>query len=169
LLVLLLVAGSRSRAQVPNEYEVKAAFLAKFASFVEWPEGSGAAGGSRRCIAVVGQDPFGAVLDEVVKGKFAIRRFRPGQEPSGCQIVFVSASEGKRLAPLLEHLRRSATLTVGDMPAFCEQGGMINLALTNDHVSLEINPEAAGQARLQLSSKLLSLARIVRQAGQAGR
>ena len=169
LLVLLLFVGPRSRAQAPNQYEVKAAFLVKFASFVEWPEGSGTASGGHRCIAVVGKDPFGAALDEVVRGKFAVRRFRSGQEPSGCQIVFVSASEGGRLAALLERLRGSATLTVGDMPAFCEQGGMINLALTNDRVSLEINPEAAGEARLQLSSRLLSVARIVRQAGQAGR
>ena len=178
-LLLLLLAGVRLRAQVANEYEVKAAFLYKFASFVEWPEGSGVPGlggnslrpaaGAEKCIAVVGQDPFGTALDEVVAGKFSVRRFRSGQEPTECRIVFIAASEKKRLPALLEHLRHSAVLTVGDTPGFCEQGGIINLTLTGNHVSLEINPDAAVMARLQLSSRLLSLARIVHQPGQGSK
>jgi hypothetical protein len=176
-LALLIFAGSRSFAQVANEYEVKAAFLYKFASFVEWPEEPGALSesgnserqpaGSRRCIGIVGQDPFGAVLDDTVAGKFAVRRFKPGQESDGCQILFLGASERRRLRAVLGRLRHAAVLTVGDMPGFCEQGGMINLGLADHRIRLEINPEAASRARLQLSSKLLSLARIVHESVQA--
>jgi len=168
-LALVALACAHLSAQVPNEYEVKAAFLVKFASFVEWPEGAGAPGAGHRCIGVVGQDPFGQVLDDVVARKFVVRRFRSDQEPVGCEIVFVGASERKRLGSLLEHLHHSAVLTVSDMPGFCEQGGMINLTLGNNRIGLEINPEAAAESRLQLSSKLLGVARIVRQPVQGSR
>lgn len=153
--------------EASNEYELKAAFLYKFASFVSWP-GSKPAG--PLCIGVVGEDPFGAALDEVVKGKtingriFEIHRFRTGQEPIQCQILFISESERKRLGSVLDRTRTYSTLTVGDMPGFCENGGMIRLRLQDNYVRMDINQEAAEKAGLQLSSKLLNLARIVRPA-----
>lgn len=156
-------------AQVANEYEVKAAFLCKFASFVDWPDGIPAAAGGHRCIGVVGDDPFGPVLDEVAAGKFAVHRFKPGQESEECQIVFVAASERRRLRTLFDRLRGEAVLTVSDMPGFCEQGGIINLEVAEHRIALQVNPEAAGRARLQVSSRLLSVARIVHDASPAGR
>src|SRR6202023_1542561 len=82
-LALLLLLGFRLAAQSAGEYELKATFLYKFAGFVEWPD---ALSNGPLGIGVVGQDPFGPALDEVVKGKpyngrgFEIRRFKPGQE-----------------------------------------------------------------------------------------
>jgi hypothetical protein len=151
-------------AQTPNEYEVKAAFLYKFASFVEWP----AAGNSTVCIGVVGDDPFGALLDQVVKGKsiygreFLVRRFRSGEKPAGCDIVFISPSERKHLRLILDGLRGANVLTVGETPEFCQSGGVINFEILNDRVQFEINLEAAARARLKVSSKLLSVAKITR-------
>lgn len=149
-------------AQGASEYELKAEFLHKFASFVEWPQEAG----PHRCIGVVGQDPFGFLLDQTVAGKFEVRRYRAGQESAECQIVFVAASERKRLHAVLDHLRAGPVLTVSDIPGFCEQGGIINLELNNRHISLEINPDAAARARLQVSSRLLTMARIVRDIGK---
>jgi hypothetical protein len=152
------------RAQTANEYDVKAAFLYKFASFVEWPPQNSA---GPVCIGVIGQDPFGEALDEVVKGKtingrpFAIRRFMTVQDAQDCQIVFVSASETKRLRGILERLQNRAVLTVGDTPGFCQSGGMINFELEDSYVRLEINLKSAERARLQVSSKLLRLAKLV--------
>ena len=166
-LALLLLLGTVLDAQFAGEYELKAAFLYKFASFVEWPD---AASNGPPCIAVLGQDPFGPALDEVVKGKsyhgrnFEIRRFKAGQESHNCQILFIGASEHKRLSAVLDRLQGAAVLTVGDFPGFCESGGMVNLGLADNKVRLEINVEAAEKAGLHLSSRLLSLARIVRAA-----
>src|SRR5882724_6636377 len=107
VVVLTLIFGSDPSvaAEPGNEYEVKAAFLYKFASFVEWlPESNNTA----LCIAVVGEDPFGGALDQVVKGKsingrgFSIQRFKSGREAAGCQIVFISASEKKRVRTILD-------------------------------------------------------------------
>ena len=150
-----------------NEYALKAAFLYKFASFVVWPDTNAS---EPLCIGVVGEDPFGGALDEVVKGKsingrpFEIRRLAPGQMPGKCQVLFISGSDKKKLPAVLDHVQGAAVLTVGDMPGFCENGGMIRLGLEDSRVRMEINPDAAEKAGLQLSSKLLSLARIVRSA-----
>jgi hypothetical protein len=159
-----------AQPQTANEYDVKAAFLYKFASFVEWPAQSAS---GPVCIGVMGQDPFGEALDEVVKGKtiggraFTIRRFTAGQDVQGCQIVFVSASESKKLRAVLDRLQNQAILTVGDMPGFCESGGMINFELEDSYVRLEINLKSAEKARLQVSSKLLRLAKLVPDGGLA--
>ena len=166
VLMLLVCLDGQLRAQTANEYEVKAAFLYKFASFVEWPPESV---NVPLCIAVVGQDPFGAALDDVVKGKsingrgFLIKRFKSGQDASGCHIVFISASEKSRVRSVLDQLRGSSILTVSDIPGFCQGGGMIDFELLEQKVRFEINPEAAERARLKVSSKLLSVAKIVRE------
>jgi hypothetical protein len=161
---LLLAAGSPLAAQVFKEYEVKAAMLYKFAGFVEWPRSPA---GAPLCIGVLGHDPFGPALEQAVQGKsingrsFVVRRFKTGQETGNCQIVFVSSSERKALRGILGRLRREPVLTVGDTPGFCEDGGIINLELADNRVHFQINLEAAEQARLVVSSQLLSLASIV--------
>jgi hypothetical protein len=77
--------------------------------------------------------------------------------------VFISASEKKRLPTILEHLRAGTVLTVGDIVGFCESGGIVNFEVSEDRVRLQINLQAAERARLLVSSKLLSVAKIVGQ------
>jgi len=163
LLLIMTALASILAAQDVGEYEVKAAFLYKFASFVEWPSPADTA---PPCIGVLGEDPFGAILDRVVQGKFVngrplrIRRFRSGQNIAECRVLFISSSEKSRFRSVLESLRLPI-LTVGDTPGFCQSGGIITMEVQNDRVHLLINPEAAGKAKLRLSSKLLSVATIV--------
>jgi hypothetical protein len=164
------IADPPVRAQAASEYEVKAAFLYKFASFVEWPT----AANEPLVICVLGADPFGDTLDRAVQGKtlagreFAVRRIKSWQPGENCQILYISGSEKPRLQATLDRLRALAILTVGDMPAFCENGGHINLILNSSKVKLDINPDAAAKSGLQISSKLLNLARIVHSTGTLG-
>jgi hypothetical protein len=163
-LALLLAVCVPLSAQVFNEYEVKAAILYKFAGFVEWPHWPADA---PFCIGVLGHDPFGPALDRAIQGKsidgrpFVVRRFKSGEGTGNCQVVFISSSEKKVLGGILDRLRREPVLTVGDMPGFCKDGGIINLELEDNHVHFQINPEAAELARLVVSSQLFRLAGIV--------
>jgi hypothetical protein len=159
----LVISALPLPAQSGSEYEVKAAFLYKFASFVEWPSSSR----EPLAICILGHDPFGDSLERVVRGKsvggreFVIRRLKTWQSGDRCDILFISSSEQSHLNPTLDGLPQQAILTVGDLPGFCESGGAINLNLVDSKVKLEINPEAASKNGLQISSKLLNLARIV--------
>jgi hypothetical protein len=166
LLGTLATAGAQ--AQAADEYHVKAAFLYNFAKFVEWPPETFKGPTDAITICVLGIDPFGSALEETVNGKvvegrpFAVRHTSDAKPASGCQIVFVSSSERKRSRSIVGDLKNSGVLTVGEMEGFGEDGGVINFKIEDGKVLIEINPDAAQQARLRISSKLLSLARIVR-------
>ena len=166
---ILAVLPARA-ADVPGEYEVKAAYLYNFAKFVEWPAEAPATPPGTFVVTVVGADPFGRVLEETLKGKavggarLVLRRARDASDVPPSHIVFVSESEHDRLGGVLDRLAGSATLTVGETEDFAEKGGVIRFRMEDDRVRLDINPESARRARLRISSDLLRLARIVRPA-----
>jgi hypothetical protein len=163
----LFLTGGAVEAQSASEYEVKAAFLYKFASFVEWPS---APAGAPICIGVLGADRFGESLERIVRGKqvgdraFAIQRFRTVVEASRCEIVFISASEQGKLREILGLLRGKPVLTVSEIPDFCQHGGAINLKVIDAAIHFEINPVAGERSGIRFSSKLLSLAKVIPEA-----
>jgi hypothetical protein len=179
---LVFVAGRAvSRAAVPEpppaspEYAVKSAFLYNFARFVEWPAEAPGAVAPRVTICVLGTDPFGQTLDQTVAGKaigmrpFAVARIRSVAEAAACAVVFVSTAEAPRLSSVLAAFRSLPVLTVGDVDGFAEAGGIIGMFVENERVRFEINVGAANEAHLKISSKLLSLARIVDPTPAGGR
>ena len=169
-LILLLGAGLELRAQasVFDEYQVKAAFLYNFAKFVEWPSDSFTTPSEPIGICIVGQNPFGPALENMVQGKkigdraFAVRRVPDPLQADKCQILFIASSEWKRTRAILAALRRADILTVGETDDFTAAGGVIGFKLDGPRVRIQIALETAVQHRLRISSKLLSLAEIVR-------
>ncbi|HJT88884.1 MAG TPA: YfiR family protein [Bryobacteraceae bacterium] len=164
-LILWAIAAPLGQAAEPAaEYEIKAAFLYQFANFVVWP---GALPSRSACIAVVGEDPFGQILERTVAGKtwdgrgILIRRVNELQEAASCRMVFISASESKRIRGVVERIAGAGVLTVGDTPGYCQAGVIINLLVENDRVRFEVNLRAAREAQLDISSKLLNVARQV--------
>ncbi len=165
--VALLSAGHAEEHRV-REYQIKAAFMYNFAKFVEWPEGTFADDDSAVNLCVFGDDPFGVVLDKTVEGKtaqgrgLAIRRLSREKGMKSCQVVFIASDNRRRLPVILNNLRESAVLTVGETDGFARAGGMINFVIEEDRVRFDINTGAAKRAGLKISSKLLKLARTVR-------
>jgi hypothetical protein len=157
---------------VTDEYHVKAAFLYNFAKFVEWPSGT-LGSSSPIAICVLGQNPFGRVLEDTVSGKtvdgkaFVVRRISEAKAGPFCQILFVSASERARFGAILGELRTGGVLTVGESDGFIEEGGIVNLKLDDGKIQIQINLNAAEHAGVRISSKLLSLAQIIRKPVQA--
>ena len=150
-----------------REYEIKAVFLFNFAEFVDWPPQAFADAASPLVIGILGDDPFGhyiddAVRDEKVNGRtLVIRRFAGNDDLSACHILFISRSEAERVEQVLKRLKGQSTLTVSDVDGFSQDGGMISLVMEKSRVRLRINLQAAKQANLRISSKLLRPAEIV--------
>jgi uncharacterized protein DUF4154 len=169
LLVALLLASSVAAAfgQSAAESQVKAAFLYNFAKFVEWPSGAFAGTDTPLVIGVVGKDPFGRDLDDVVRGRTAVgrsivvRRYA-ASDTLDCHVAFIGTSEKRRLGEILRRLKGTAVLTVSDLDDFIQAGGMIRMFAAAGEIKLEINPDAATSAGLKLSSKLLGAATLVR-------
>ena len=172
LLVLVVAVGTSSGDPPPPplrspEYAVKSAFLFNFAKFVEWPEGTFRVAEGQLRVCVLGDDPFGPVLDETIAGKemvgvrLSVERLGRADEATQCAIVFFGPSEAASRRDALDYFREKPVLTVGEGQDFAEAGGVIGMFIESNRVRFAINPEAAERARLKISSKLLSLARIV--------
>jgi hypothetical protein len=165
---LVHISGNCAPTQGPSEYKVKAAFLYSFTKFVQWPPSTFSNSNDPVTVCVFGENPFGGALQEILAGKtfngrpFAVKEVTGTQQARGCLILFISSSERKRLKTILESLDGAAVLTIGDTQGFAEDGCMIDFVLEDSKMRFEINTIAADHARLKISSKLLSLARIVR-------
>jgi hypothetical protein len=163
LLALFLAAMAARAADRSLEYAVKATFLYKFASFVEWPAGAFAHESAPFDLCVVGTDPFGGrILEKAVAGQhvgrhpIVLRRLAKAA-PSDCHAMLVS---GPGTADALNAVRGTPTLTVTDA-AFDKTAGIIHFVIVDDRVSFDIDNVAAARNHLVISSKLLALARRV--------
>ncbi len=165
--VVLVSLAVDTQAQSAGEYQVKAAFLYNFAKFVEWPQSSFSDASAPLRICVFGRDPFGQELRDLVSAKtvqgrkFEVDQVVDLQQARSCHVLFIASSEKTSMKRILEGLRGASVLTVGDTKGFAELGVMINFVLENDRVQFEVNPKAAEQAGLKISSKLLSVAKLV--------
>jgi hypothetical protein len=159
------------RGQLPREYDVKAVFLYNFVSFVTWPDSAFADANTPFVIGVLGHDPFGPVLDEVVRSEQAknralvVKRMGRVEEATDCHILFISGSEGRRVPEILRKQAGRPTLLVGDFPGFAEAGGMVGFRMEGSRLKLDINVDAARAANLAISSKLLRVARVIGKEG----
>jgi hypothetical protein len=168
---VLLAPGMSRAADETFEAPVKAAFLYHFSRFIEWPAHATADRGEF-VICVVGKDPFGAVLDETVAGKkvggrrLAVLREPDPETASRCAIVFVGTLAPERLSALLAELRERPVLLVGDSD-FLRRGGTVQFTRDGNHVRIDIDPKRAEARGLRISSRLLSLARLVDAEGGA--
>lgn len=161
----LIASGGAWSAPTPTQ--VEAVYLFNFSQFVEWPPESFPEGRSPLVIGVLGNDPFGQTLDEVVQGEsvngraLAVQRFQRIEDVADCHILFISRSERDQLRQILEHLKGRSILTVSDMDEFANAGGMIRFVNVENKIRLRINVDAARAAGLTISSKLLRPAQIV--------
>ncbi len=168
-------AALTAQTRPSSEYELKAAFLFNFAKFVDWPPNAFANSTAPFSVCVLGPDPFGSALDDALRGKViaehpaSVTRVKRVADITGCQILFVSASESHLLPEVLSKLRGQYVLVIGETNDFASSGGVIQFTLEESRVRFFINTDAADRAGLKISSKLLALAKIVRDIPATGK
>ena len=173
-IVIVFVAGimgapsrSYARDKTPSEHQLKAAFLLNFTKFIEWPPSPQQDPDLPMIIGIIGTDPFGAILDDLIAGQqvhgrmLEIRRLSRKDSIPSCQILFISASEKRRMRDILDRVEPMGVLTVSEVKGFPEMGGMINFTVEKSRIRFQINQDAAERASLKISSKLLRLASSV--------
>jgi len=149
------------------EYKLKAVFLFRFTEYIDWPAGAFDGDDRPFVIGIYGTDPFGEFLDqtvqsEKVKGRpVKVRRFQSLDEITSCHMLYVSSSAGGQVPAILDKVKHRPILTVSDSPNFARRGGMICFVRNGSHVGFRINVNAAKQARLTISAKLLQIAEVV--------
>lgn len=171
VIVAAAAGGLRAFAAAPApavEYAVKAAYLAKFALFLEWPDSSFASQASPVTLCIAGADPFGDTLNRVAEGErigdrpLEIRRIATVMRDSGCHIVFVGGSDAQSVAQGLAAATGEPVLTVTDSARSPNAAGMIQFVVQNGRVRFSVDDQAAAQSGLSISSHMLSLALSVK-------
>ena len=150
-----------------REYRLKAAFLYNFAKFVDWPDDTFVDGSSPMVFCIIGEDPFGGSLEELVENKrvkgrtIIVYRANRLNGHRKCHVMFVTRSRRAGIGDIFNALAGSDILTVGDMDRFAHNGGMINMVRKKNKIRFEVNQSVISRTRLKMSSKLLNLADIV--------
>jgi hypothetical protein len=166
-LSLLLAGVLEARGDTAKDYDLKAVFLFNFAQFVDWPSDAFTDDRSPIVIGILGDDPFGKSLDQVVRNevvrdrKLVVKRYRRVEEITTCHILFISQSETSHLGAIFASLKGKPILTVGDTEGFATSGGMIRFFTDENKIRLKINKNAVTAANLTMSSKLLKAAREI--------
>lgn len=168
VVLLLLMFTFPSHSQTSRDYNTKAVFLYNFTQFVEWPATAYQNAEAPFVIGVLGEDPFGPVLDTIVfeekvkSHPIVVQRYQNVKDIKNCHILYISNKESDKLKEILPALPSKNILTVSDIPDFATMGGIIRFMTKENKVKLQINLSASKEADLSISSKLLQVADIVR-------
>jgi len=163
-------AQTIDQGTINREYQIKAAFLYNFGqeAYIRWPQEALGSESDPFVIGILGHDSFGTALREIAKHKkvkgrrLVIRRFATIEQYDRCHILFISRSQSRQQR--LSAIRGTAghhVLVVGESPGFAQDGGAINFYIERNKLRFEINLESARNHELTISSRLLSVARVI--------
>jgi hypothetical protein len=150
-----------------SESTVKAAFLYKFAGYVEWPDALTGAAAAPITIGVVGGSAFAQELAQMTQGRtvsdrpISVRRLAEGETLEDLHILFIEQEENTRLHALLAAARGRPILIVTESEGALSDGSIINFTIDEQRVRFEVSLYAAQLSQLRLNSRLLAVARQV--------
>lgn len=150
------------------EQQVKAVYIYKLIPFVNWPAGSLPPSGAPISLCIVGDDPFGAALDQAVQKQqidgraLVVRRMPTVSKSSDCHVLYIAGSKRQSVANALQTVKGSPSLTITE--ASDTRGAIVQFVVKDGRVRFAIDIAAAAQNGLTISSKLLNLALSVREA-----
>jgi hypothetical protein len=171
--IIFTAAACIGSAQLPGQVspmtpsEVRVGFVLNLVKFVDWPAISFPSSREPINFCIVGADPLGRALNQaiyaqLIKGRTVIvLKYKLRDDMRGCHVLYVNASEQARVSQILSGVVGSSVLTVSDARGFAEAGGVVQFAVEENRVHFSVNREAATQARLLISAKLLTLSSII--------
>ncbi len=153
--------------EVKPEYKIIAAYLYKFAEFVNWPKDAFPDEKAPIIIGVLGENPFGdglrsSIEQKKAKGRsFEVRNFNKIEDLQPCHILYISRQEEGNLKVILNKIKDQSVLTVSDMVKFAENGGVIGFYFYKKKHQFEININAAKNGKLTINSLLFKVAKRI--------
>jgi hypothetical protein len=169
VLTAIALIGPPASTQSVSAPGLKAAYLLNFAQFVEWPADAVPAG-TPLTLCIVNDGAVADALERTVKGRtvvghgLAVRRLQSGAPLPTCHVLYLAGSAEKRWLDVIGMLNGKLVLTVSDAARFAQTGGMVELFLEDGRMQIAVNTDALQRARVRLSSRVLALATIVRDA-----
>jgi hypothetical protein len=165
VIAILLLAPMTVAAQDVTEPALKAAFIYNFARFTEWPADA-MANGAPLVLCVLGDPAIGGALERAVEERtlagrsIGVSQAAPGgRSLAGCHIAYVAGVTASEAAKVVAGLRDAPVLTISEVEGFTKMGGIAQFFFENGQLRFDVQLASAKRARLQISSKLLALAR----------
>lgn len=166
--LLAICSGFYSSAQIlpSSEYQEKAVFILNFTQFIKWPDTAFASINSPLIIGILGDNPFESYLEEKVKGEktnghpLIVQYYKNVEDIKPCHLLFINIHEKNKQEEVIESLKGMSILSVTDDPDLSKQKEVIKFYKENNKIQFQINTEAAKEANLVVSSKLLNIAKI---------
>jgi hypothetical protein len=149
--------------------ELRAAYLFNFTQFIDWPAET-VPPGTALTLCIVNDDRVADAVDHTIKGRtvgghtLTVRRLKPNTPLPTCHVLYLAGADLKRSLAFVETVKGVFVLTVSDAKRFADSGGMVELFVENGHMRFAVNVDALQRARIRLSSRVLELAKIVRDA-----
>jgi hypothetical protein len=169
--VLLLLVASLGDAGdsdgAPDEYHVKAAYMIGFSRFIEGADNGGV---SELILCSAGDDRMTEALRQVIARRasasphISVRSVIRKDDVSGCTVLYISATKVNLVRESPNSDTDTRTLTVGDSPGFLEAGGAIEFVWAGNKIQFNASLPAIQRSGLKLSSRMLNLARNLRNA-----
>jgi hypothetical protein len=166
IVILWFGLSLRADSQV-TETEIKAAYLYNFTKFIEWPATVPTSEPFRLCI--VNDEGLKRAIDRTIEGEFANGRAlqsiapRTPEEASACQVLFIGRTEPERAAKFLAATANLPVLAVSDSSPPPLPGIDVAFVLEEHRLRFDVNLSSAERRGLRISSKLLRVARQVRE------
>jgi hypothetical protein len=167
LLAGAIPASALAAAEVVGATALKAAFLYNFAKFAEWPSDVLRPGDKLR-LCVVGDNAVASALEQTINGRgvdnheLTVEIVKVDGPILLCHLLYVSGLDATRARHLLDAVNGTSIFTVSDGDRFAAMGGVAQLVEENGRMRFVINVDAGLRAKLKISSKLLSLATIIK-------
>jgi len=169
MLVFAFSASAGAQRVEAPEASVKAAFLYKFAGYVEWPPRTDTGAGEPFTIGVLDSDAVAGELERLVPGRsvagrpVTVRRLRRGESLKGVQLLFAGGPDPDEDAIRAAHAQ--GALVVTESRGGLAAGSAINFVMAADHVGFEVSLDGAERSGLRISARMLAVARRVVQKG----
>lgn len=171
LLMPGMALAQANNAQVvvaESECKVKYVYLYSFGLLTKWPEATFKSTNNNFVIGVLGDKPFGHILDAIAKRKkienrrIVIRRFKTMDDYQPCHILYVTESISQKDAKSAAiELNNEPVLIVGEIADFEFDGGVIAFRINNGNVKFSLNVDAVKRRQLMVSARLSRLAQTV--------
>jgi len=167
VLTALVLAGVSAATQSVSAPGLKAGYLFTFTKFVEWPADVVPAG-APLSLCVVNDSAVAYLLAQTIRGRsvdghsLTVRYVKPDTPLATCHVLYLTGSDRKRALDIVGNLEDELVLTVSDAAGFARTGGMVELFIEEGRMRFAVNVDALERAHVRLSSRVLALAKIVR-------
>jgi hypothetical protein len=166
--LFLNIQQVKAQTKPALEYQVKAAFLYNFTRFVSWPSSAFNSPTAPFVIGIVGNDPFGSYLEDIIDQEkvdghpIIIQHYSDAKDINNCHILFIPAGDDNKIKETLAAATHQNILTVSGADKFVNWGGVIGFFKEDNKLRVQINMRAAKAAGIEISSKLLKISKIHR-------